>query len=232
MTRGFSPLPLNPDSGISAGLLTAPRPLAVFIATDRIARRFVKLCRERDIAVPGEVAVIGADNDPLFCMQIAPQLTSVDTNGVKVGYEAAALAERMLSDPATEERQILVPPVGVIQRESTSMSAVTAPPLAKALAFIRSQESSAPTVADVAEAAGVSRRTLLVLCRTHFGTSVKDLITETRLERARNLLLNSQMTLFDLSVICGFNHYGRFSQLFHRRFGSPPARYRRQHQVG
>lgn len=230
--HGHHPLQLRLNADLPGQLRELPRPLAVFVAVDRLARRFVKLCRLQAIGVPAEMAVVGVDNDPLFCVQMAPQLTSVDPNAVKVGYEAAALVERMLKGAVVGPDHVQVPPIGIVQRESTSALGVTSPPLAKALAYVRTQQLGVPRVADIAAASGTSRRTLLNLCRLHLGTTLKQQIREHQLVRARQMLLETGMSLCELSVACGFTHYGRFTQQFRKRFGETPSRCRRQGQSG
>jgi methylphosphotriester-DNA--protein-cysteine methyltransferase len=41
--------------------------------------------------VPEEVAVVGVENDETLCQLATPRLSSVAFDGVRVGYEAAAL---------------------------------------------------------------------------------------------------------------------------------------------
>ncbi len=59
-------------------------------------------------AVPDEVAVIGVDNDEYLCHLSIPPLTSVDVNAEQIGYEAAALLDRMMQGrkPPTKPQQL------------------------------------------------------------------------------------------------------------------------------
>ena len=51
-----------------------------------------------------------------------------------------------------------------------------------------------------------------------------------RLERARERLERSEDSVTDICLDCGFESVTSFSTLFRRRFGLPPARYRRVHR--
>ena len=46
--------------------------------------------------VPDDVAVLGIDNDEVFCRASSPSLSSVDVNASAVGYEAAVALDRLL----------------------------------------------------------------------------------------------------------------------------------------
>ena len=65
-------------------------------AYDIRGRQVLDVCRELDVRVPDEVAVIGVDNDELVCELADPPLSSVipDTRIARTGYEAARLLDR------------------------------------------------------------------------------------------------------------------------------------------
>ena len=64
------------------------KPDAVFCGNDQIARGVIDALRERDLGVPGDVAVIGFDNWEIVAEATRPPLTSVDMNLVALGREA------------------------------------------------------------------------------------------------------------------------------------------------
>lgn len=64
------------------------RPDAVFCGNDQIARGVIDALRERGLAVPGDVGVIGFDNWEIVAEATRPPLTSVDMNLVALGREA------------------------------------------------------------------------------------------------------------------------------------------------
>lgn len=93
--------------------------------------------RGRDIIVPEEVAVIGVDDDPACCAIASPPLSSVQPNAARVGFEAAALLDRLMAGGAPPKHPILIPPLGVITRQSTDVVAVPDRLVARALDLIR-----------------------------------------------------------------------------------------------
>lgn len=78
-------------------------PDAIFCGNDQIARGVVDALRERGIAVPGDVSVIGFDNWEIVAAATRPPLTTVDMNLKELGREAGrlilALAEGKSAEP-------------------------------------------------------------------------------------------------------------------------------------
>ncbi len=65
-----------------------PPPDALFCGNDQIARGIIDALRERGVAVPAEVAVVGFDNWELVAREMRPPLSSVDLNLVELGRAA------------------------------------------------------------------------------------------------------------------------------------------------
>ena len=82
------------------------------------------------------------------------------------------------------------------------------------------------TLADLATVAGVSGRTLLAGFRRHRGISPMRLLKTSRLDRARSELLTADPDNVSVTVVAlkwGFQHLGRFSVEYKRRFGESPS---------
>ncbi len=57
----------------------------------------IEACNIADLKVPEEVAVIAVDNDELLCEMTSPSLSSITVNFEKIGFEAAALLDRLMA---------------------------------------------------------------------------------------------------------------------------------------
>ncbi|MFJ4170836.1 AraC family transcriptional regulator [Paenarthrobacter sp. NPDC089714] len=82
------------------------------------------------------------------------------------------------------------------------------------------------TVPDIAECLGVSVRTLQTALRAETGASPSELLRSIRLDRARDMLLESdprEQTVTAIAELCGFTHQGRFSALYLQTFGELPS---------
>ncbi len=79
-----------------------------------------------------------------------------------------------------------------------------------------------PSLAQAAAALGVSPRQLQRLFATHLGSSFKRFDRELRLERAKELLEQTGMTVMAVAVATGFGSVEHFSRSYRTRHGTSP----------
>ena len=111
-----------------------PKPCGVFCAMDSFALELMNVCREVGIAIPEQIAVLGVDNDLVISSITNPPLSSISLNAQRIGYEAAALLDRMMSGQPPPQEGVVVHPEGVVSRRSTDILMVSDPDVAEALA--------------------------------------------------------------------------------------------------
>ncbi|MEX0653997.1 MAG: XylR family transcriptional regulator, partial [Phycisphaeraceae bacterium] len=104
--------------GLRTWLREEAKPIGILCANDPLGQELAQLCRELDLRVPEDVAIVGVDNDDVFCELADPTLSSVDVPWERMGYEAAAMLDRLLAGEAMPTAPRLLPPAGVRQRES------------------------------------------------------------------------------------------------------------------
>ena len=102
-------------------LPTLPRPVGLMAAYDARARHVLEGCRELRLRVPDDVALIGVDNDPIMCELANPPLSSVEQGCYRLGYEAAALLDRMMD--GLQPAHALPHPPGRFGRPAVNQSA-------------------------------------------------------------------------------------------------------------
>ena len=93
-------------------------------------------------------------------------------------------------------------------------------------ALLETHSSEELAVGDLAEALGVSVRTLQVAVARHANSTPSEMLREARLDRAHRLLLEADPRSANVTQIadeCGFGHLGRFAQVYKRRFGQAPS---------
>jgi AraC-like DNA-binding protein len=88
------------------------------------------------------------------------------------------------------------------------------------------------SLSDLAGEALFSRYYFSRLFRAETGTSPGRFLTAIRLFRAKNLLLETSLSVTDISYLVGYNSPGTFSSRFTLSVGMSPARYRHQAKVG
>jgi AraC family cel operon transcriptional repressor len=103
--------------------------------------------------------------------------------------------------------------------------------LARGLLAASEPERLARGVEAVYEACGRSREHVCRSFRKHLGLTPTAWLTERRLEHARRLLMLSGRTVLEIAFECGFESPSRFYVVFRKRFGVPPAAYRKSMRV-
>ena len=129
--------------------------------------------------------------------------------------------------PAPPE-PILVPPKGVVTRQSTNILAVPHVSTARALRFIWEHYLEPIQTPVVAAAAGMSRRALERAFLKHLHRTIADEITRLRIDHAKELLLKSDLKIYQIAEQSGFANGMYFSKVFQQLAGQLPSRYRRQ----
>jgi AraC-like DNA-binding protein len=84
------------------------------------------------------------------------------------------------------------------------------------------------TLPELARVACLSPNHLLRTFRQLFGQSPFQMLTRVRLERARELLLRSDVPVSEVCTAVGFASLSSFTGLFKRAYGAPPHKYRQQ----
>lgn len=211
---------------IARWLATLPLPTAVFAADSHCGRRVLEACRTAGLDVPQQIAVIAGDTDDLMCELATPPLSSVELACRRIGYLAAGLLDRMIAGASPPERPVLVPPLQVIARQSTDLLAIDDPEVVAAIHHIRSHAAGRLRVSDVVSLLAVSRRSLEQRFHAVIGHGPAEEIRRVRLERARELLTASDLSIEQIAQAVGFLTATRLGVAFRKQFGMTPRDWR------
>ncbi len=85
------------------------------------------------------------------------------------------------------------------------------------------------TVEKTAAHFGYSPDYISSLLKELTGYSVKNYITFLRIDRAKELLLSTELTAKQIALSCGYEDYRQFLKLFKKHSGTTPGEYRRQY---
>jgi LacI family transcriptional regulator len=207
-------------------LKSLPKPVGIMACNDIRGQQVMNACRRLELLVPEEVAVIGVDNDELFCELSDPALSSVALDTVRIGYEAAALLERMMSGEKPPEKPVLVPPIGIVTRRSTEVLAMDDRQLAAGARYLREHVFDTISVNDMARAAGMSRRLFERRFVSQIGRPPKAEVLRLRIERVKELLADTDWTLEQISERTGFKHSEYLHTVFTQKTGTTPGKFR------
>lgn len=209
-------------------LKSLPKPVGIMACNDIRGQQVMNACRRCELTVPEEMAVIGVDNDEIFCELSDPPLSSVALDTLRIGYEAAALLERMMSGEEAPEQPVLIPPLGVVARRSTDVLVMDDRQLAAGARFLREHAFDAITVNDAARAAGMSRRVFERRFAAQMGRAPKAEVLRIRLERAKTLLANTDWPLAKIAERTGFKYGGYLHAVFGEKMGMTPGQFRKR----
>ncbi len=190
------------------------KPAAVMCCNDDMGRIVLEVCKGAGIDVPGQIAVVGVDNDELVCELTDPPLTSIHLDSRQAGYEAAALMDRLLGGEKMAGQTILHQPLGVITRRSSDVYAVRDECVLKALAFIRDNCRRPIQVSEVAAAVCLSERQLFTKFKGALERSVHSEIKRIRTEQIKKLLTETDLSISAIAYKMGFNDPAHISRYF------------------
>ncbi len=96
----------------------------------------------------------------------------------------------------------------------------------RARAYIDAQYAQPLDLNELARAASLSRFHFLRAFRSAFDVTPHEYLTRKRIERAKELLSESELTVTEICFKVGFESLGSFSTLFHNLVGWSPSIYR------
>lgn len=209
-------------------LRSIPKPAAVFSFHDGEAANILDACMLGGINVPEEVAILGVDNNPMICESVRVHLSSVNHDLDGLGYAGATLLEKLMNGGKPPTKSILIPPHGITERRSTDALAVTHKPVRSALEFMRGNYAKMIGPDDAAAAAGMPRAQLENEFRKWFHHTMRHELARIRMQRAKELLLGTELPMADIAARTGFNTAQYFNNVFRKENGLTPLNYRRE----
>ncbi|EMI47124.1 xylose operon regulatory protein [Rhodopirellula sp. SWK7] len=211
-------------------IIGLPKPVGVFACYDIRAQQVLDVCREEEMRVPEEVAVLGVDNDKLLCNLCYPPLSSIIPNAHRTGREAARLLEILMNGGDVDEERHLIQPRGIATRQFTDVLAIEDPDIATAVRFIRENACDGINVKDVLKQVPLTRRALELRFQNLLGRTQHQEIIRQRVERVKRLLMETDMPLKAIARTAHFEHEEYMSVVFRRSTGLPPGKYRQAHK--
>jgi len=220
----------NEQQHVSNWIKTLPKPVGIFACNDDRGQHILEVCKLIDLKVPEDVAVVGVDNDPMICEIGDPPLTSIALNVESAGYEAAKLLDGLIEKKKISKRQILVSPSHIVQRQSSNILAVDNAEVALAIRYIRNNAKNKILVKDVVKTTGISRRALERRFRKTIHRSIYDEIRQVRVEWISKLLIESDLSISQITSLFNFTDVEHISRYFKKEKGIGLREFRKLHQ--
>lgn len=216
------------DQEVERWLRKLPKPVAIFACNDVPARSLADTCLHLGLHIPNQVAMLGVDDDELECPLTSPPLSSIAIPAERIGYEAARLLDQMMDGEPAPREPVFLQPLRVVTRQSTDTMMINDPIVLAALDFIQQNAAQSTTVGRVVQEVGCGRRDLERRFRLVLNRSVLEQIRLARVERAKSILLNTDLAMPKIAAQAGFSNAQRLAVVFKQLTGMAPTAYRSQ----
>ena len=98
--------------------------------------------------------------------------------------------------------------------------------------LLRDWEDEPLSVIAVARASGLTHFHFIRLFKAVFGETPHQYRSRAQIEKAKHLLILTDLSITDVCMAVGFSSLGSFSALFSRRVGVSPSEFQRRYRLG
>ncbi|HAT10250.1 MAG TPA: hypothetical protein DCS97_06595 [Planctomycetes bacterium] len=214
-----------PHAHFLSQIATLPKPIALFTGNDWYALEAMETLFGAGIRIPAEVALLGADDVQRSAVAAVP-LSSVRVPHRECGRRAAEMLAQAMDGKSRGTVAISLPPDGVSERASTDAIEVRDREVAAVLRFIRMRVAEPFDVGDVIATSNLGRRSLEQRFRRLLGRTILDEIHRCRIEHAKSMLRNPDMTIAQVAAASGFSDAPHFTVVFRKVAGVTPSMWR------
>lgn len=203
--------------------------MGLMAVDDNFGALAIQACHHAGLRVPDDVAIVGSNNDQPICDFCQPAMSSVAHDQLRIGYEAAALLDRLMRGEPEPAGPTLIPPLGIVTRASSDVQHTDSRAVSMAIRFIRDHIADL-SPADVADHCHVSARTLQRHFLRYRGHTLGAEILQARLRKVEQLLLASDAPLAEVADNAGYSHLSQMCREFKAGRSLTPTQYRRRYR--
>jgi LacI family transcriptional regulator len=202
------------------------KPIGIMACNDDRGLNLLDACRRAGAIVPEQVAVISVDNDEYLCNLSMPPMSSIDIAAQAIGYEAASILDGMMDGGPLPYGTRLIPPGGIIIRQSTEVLATEDPAVIQAVKLIRARACQRIRVADVTQHVAMSRVALEQRLKAVLGRTIHQEIRRVQVESVKELLADRALSLKQIARRCGFKYPQYMATVFRQVTGQTLSQFR------
>ena len=206
-----------------------PKPTAILSCSDEHGRHIIEACRNANISIPDEVAIVGIDNDDVICNLCSPTLSSIFLNTEPVGYRAAELLDKLMRGEKMDGQRIIAEPTEVETRGSSDIFLIDDPEMNRVIKYIHENSTRPIDVEEIAEYSCRSRRSLYDSFIKTTGLSPSQYIQNIRIKQISRLLLKTDLSLNHIAHKLGYSGSEKISRVFKKEKGVTPSTYRKKY---
>ncbi|WP_347268824.1 GlxA family transcriptional regulator [Paracoccus sp. (in: a-proteobacteria)] len=191
-----------------------------------------KQCTMHWEAVPSFLETFDGIEISLNLFELSPRLFTCAGGTAALDMMLALIADEHGTDLAVRVAEQFIHNSLRVRSDSQRLSLVerlgiSSPKLVQAIQAMENNLEDPYDVEDLAGGVGVTRRQLERLFRAHLNDTPSNFYMKLRLAHARRLLQQTEMSITQISVACGFTAAAHFSRAYSTRFGRSPKRDRK-----
>ena len=214
--------------GVTRWLHDLPKPTALFCCDDSHALLISETCKLEGIDVPEEIAILGVDNDELYCAISDPPISSIELNEEQGGYLICSLLHQQILTGSNEPFTVTISPKCIIERQSTDRHNIRDSYVAEVVRYLSDHYREDLDVEGICAQVPLSKRAIELRFRKVMGTTIYQYLTQLRLEHFTRLLLTTDRAMLDMAMEAGFQDGSNIARIFRRYRGCSPKEYRQQ----
>lgn len=185
------------------------------------------LIRLAGLSMPNDVGLIVGGNDPDLLEALTPSITGISRNAYAIGLRAAENISKMLNGEAVEPI-VMVPPAGVIDRGSTRLAHAHDPLVTQAQDLMREHLGHPLQMPELSRRIGISERSLQRRFQKALGHSPVTELNRIRVERAKELLVQTRLSVSEIADRCGYAETCQLSRAIRQHTGLTSLQFRNQ----
>jgi LacI family transcriptional regulator len=216
----------NRRDWLASRLVEAPRPLAILAVDDALAIEAIDTCLMAGDLIPDDVAILGVGNKGIFRASAAVSLSSIDLDNDRLIHMACDALERMMAGESVPPEVMLLPPLGIVERRSTWTITTESPQLDRALRFMLDHYDEPIRIPDIVAASAMSQAVLYREFGEAFGKPPAAVLKQIRVDRAKQMLRETQDKLVGVAQACGFEETINLYRAMKYDCGMSPSEYR------
>jgi LacI family transcriptional regulator len=215
----------------TAWLMDQSKPLGLFTFGDPAAALYCQWVMDAGFHVPEDVAVLASVTSSSTANVRSCRCHPWPLTIRRSARPPGDMLAKLMAGETLPQTTVKIRPTGVVVRRSTDVLAASDPNVVAALRFMWDHVAEDLSVDQIADHLDVSRRTLEKAFQRDLGRSINREFQRRRLEKAKELLLQTDLTVAAIADALSFSSSRQLCRVFAAEFNQSPARYRREHQA-
>jgi LacI family transcriptional regulator len=207
-----------------------PKPIGLLVAGSHRAATQCNWVERAGLSIPSDVAVLCAGTDAAVFESSIPTISNIARDDERQERTACDLLARLMAGERAPLKPLMIPPKGIIERESTDVLATPDRLVADVLRYMWNNIDVDLSVDQIADIAGIKSRQLSSRFRQALGRTVTQELLRKRLEEMKVLLRNTDTPVSEAAARVGFNSIHYMNRKFRAAVGMSPREYRKKHR--